>query len=85
MYHLGIDLGGTNIVAGVVNNKNEIIAKASCKTAVPRPETEICDSMAGLCKEVVKKAGIKMDDIKEIGIGVPGAINPVTGACRYDG
>ena len=39
MYHLGIDLGGTNIVAGIVNGKYEIVAKASCKTAVPRPET----------------------------------------------
>ena len=83
MFHLGIDLGGTNIVAGIVNEKNEIIAKASCKTAVPRPETEICDSMERLCKEVVKKAGLKMDSIKEIGIGVPGAINPQTGIVEY--
>ena len=46
MYRLGIDLGGTNIVAGVVDENYEIIAKASCKTNVPRPESEICDSMA---------------------------------------
>lgn len=83
MYHLGIDLGGTNIVAGIVNDKYEIVAKASCKTAVPRPETEICDSMAQLCKEVIKKAGIKSDEIKRIGIGVPGAINPETGIVEY--
>lgn len=83
MYHLGIDLGGTNIVAGIVNDKCEIVAKVSCKTAVPRPEDEICDSMAALCKDVVKKAGLKMADIKEIGIGVPGAINPATGVVEY--
>ena len=45
MYRLGIDLGGTNIVAGVVDENYEIIAKASCKTNVPRPESEICDGM----------------------------------------
>lgn len=50
---------------------------------MPRPESEICDSMAALCKEAVKKAGIKMDDIKEIGIGVPGAVNPETGIVEY--
>ena len=49
MYRLGIDLGGTNIVAGVVDENYEIIAKASCKTNVPRPESEICDSMADRC------------------------------------
>ena len=77
-YRVGIDLGGTNIVAGVVNDDFEIIAKASCKTNVPRPEAEICDSMAAIVKEAIKKAKLKMDDIDYIGIGVPGAVNPET-------
>ena len=77
-YTVGIDLGGTNIVAGVVNGDYEIIARASCKTNVPRPEAEICDSMAAIVKEAIKKAKLKMDDIDYIGIGVPGAVNPET-------
>lgn len=77
-YKVGIDLGGTNIVAGVVDNKYNIIAKAECKTAVPRPEAEICDSMAAVVKEAMKKAKIKIDDVAHIGIGVPGAVNPET-------
>ena len=77
-YRVGIDLGGTNIVAGVVNDDYEIVAKASCKTNVPRPEAEICDSMAAVVKEAIKKAKLKMDDIDYIGIGVPGAVNPET-------
>ena len=55
MYRLGIDLGGTNIVAGVVDENYEIIAKASCKTNVPRPESEICDSMADVALKAMKK------------------------------
>ena len=77
-YKVGIDLGGTNIVAGVVDNKYNIVAKAECKTAVPRPEAEICDSMAAVVKEALKKAKVKMDDVAHIGIGVPGAVNPET-------
>ena len=38
MYYLGIDLGGTNIVAGVVDEDGNIIVKASCKTNIPRPQ-----------------------------------------------
>ena len=78
MSRVGIDLGGTNIVAGVVDNEYNIIAKANCKTAVPRPEAEVCDSMAAVVKEAIKKAKLKMDDIDYIGIGVPGAVNPET-------
>ena len=57
MYRLGIDLGGTNIVAGVVNEKYEIIATAKCKTNCPRPAEEIIDDMAKCALEAVKKAG----------------------------
>lgn len=78
MYRVGIDLGGTNIVAGVVDENYQIIAKASCKTAVPRPESEVCDSMAAIVREAIEKANLTMDDIDYIGIGVPGAVNPET-------
>lgn len=54
MYYLGIDLGGTNIVAGVVDSDYKIVAKAECKTAVPRPESDICDSMADIAEKAVK-------------------------------
>lgn len=83
MYRLGIDLGGTNIVAAVVNKDYKIMAKASCKTAVPRPEEEICDSMAEVALKAVKKAKITMDEIELVGIGVPGAVNPETGIIEY--
>lgn len=83
MYRVGIDLGGTNIVAGVVNEEYEIIAKASCKTSVPRPEDEICNSMVEVTKKAVEKANLSLDDIELIGIGVPGAINPKTGVVEY--
>lgn len=83
MYRLGIDLGGTNIVAGVVDKNYKIVARASCKTAVPRPESEICDSMAEVAKKAIEKAKITIDDIESIGIGVPGAVNPKTGVIEY--
>ena len=78
MYRVGIDLGGTNIVAGVVDDKFNIIAKAKCKTSVPRPEGDVCDSMAQVVKEALRKAKVKMDQVDYIGIGVPGAVNPQT-------
>ena len=83
MYRLGIDLGGTNIVAGVVDENYEIIAKASCKTNVPRPESEICDSMADVALKAIEKAKLTIDDVESIGIGVPGAVNPKTGVIEY--
>ena len=83
MYRLGIDLGGTNIVAGLVDEEYKIVAKASCKTNVPRPESSICDSMAEVALKACEKAGVSIDEVESIGIGVPGAVNPKTGVIEY--
>ena len=45
MYNLGIDLGGTNIVVGVVDKENNIIGKAERKTNLPRPAENIFEDM----------------------------------------
>ncbi len=79
MYTLGIDLGGTNIVAGIVDEDLKVIAKAKVKTNASRPAEEIVDDMAKVCFEACKVAGISIDDIDACGVGSPGAINPVDG------
>ncbi len=75
MFTIGIDLGGTNIVAAVVDEKYNIIAKAKTPTAVPRSAELIFDDIAKVCKEAVEKAGITMNDISSVGLGTPGTVN----------
>ena len=82
-YYVGIDLGGTNIVAGVVDEDYNIIAKASTKTNCPRPEKEIADDMARMAIEAVKNADLTMDQIEWIGVGTPGIANSETGIIEY--
>ena len=82
-YYVGIDLGGTNIVAGVVDEDYNIIAKASTKTNCPRPEKEIADDMARMALEAVKNAGLSIDQIEWVGVGTPGIANSATGIIEY--
>ncbi len=83
MVRIGIDLGGTNIVAGVVDDEQRIIAKADCKTNLPRPAEVIVADMARLAKEATEKAGLSMDDVESIGVGCPGTCNVFTGIVEY--
>jgi len=83
MYRIGIDLGGTNIVAGVVDDNYNIIAKAKRKTRIPRPADEIIRDMAEAALEAAEAAGISMDDISMVGVGSPGTCNPDTGVIEY--
>lgn len=82
-YYIGIDLGGTNIVAGVVDENYNIIAKASTKTNRPRPEKAIADDMAKMAVQACANANISIDDVEWIGIGTPGIANSKTGIIEY--
>lgn len=83
MYRIGVDLGGTNIVVGVVDEYYKIIAKAKRKTACPRPAGEILADIAAAVKEAVETAGITMDDVQSVGIGTPGTVNKRMGIIEY--
>ena len=82
-YYVGIDLGGTNIVAAVVDEYGTIYGRATRKTNVPRPYEEIFSDMADCAKEAAKESGISFDDIKSVGIGCPGAIEKETGNIEF--
>ncbi len=83
MYKLGIDLGGTNIVAGVVDENYNVVATAKAKTNSPRPAEEIIDDMAKVTFEAIENAGLTIDDIDYMGVGTPGSIDPKTGIVPY--
>ena len=82
-YYIGIDLGGTNIVAGVVDENYKIISKASTKTNLPRPEKEIAADMARVSVQAVKEASLDMNQIEWVGIGTPGIANSEKGIIEY--
>ena len=81
--YIGIDLGGTNIVAAVVNENYDILSKASIKTSCPRPDTEILSDMAMAAESAVKEAGLTLNDIECVGVGSPGTANGETGCIEY--
>ncbi|MCL2513496.1 MAG: ROK family protein [Oscillospiraceae bacterium] len=83
MYRIGVDLGGTNIVAGVVDDKYRIISKASTKTNIPRPAEEIFDDIAKVVKEAANIAGVSLDDVVSVGVGTPGSVNKGKGIIEY--
>ena len=79
MYKLGIDLGGTNIAAGVVDENYNIIGRGSRKTNMPRPAEEIVKDIAAAAVDAIADAGLKKEDIECMGIGTPGSIDPDNG------
>ena len=83
MYRIGIDLGGTNIAAGLVNEEYKIVAKASVPTDAERGAEAIVSDIAELCKKICADNGLTLADVVAIGIASPGAIDSAAGVVKY--
>ncbi len=84
MYRIGIDLGGTNIAAGLVNENYEIVRKDSTPTNVQgRTGEAIVDDIAALCRKLCADEGVELQGILSVGIASPGLVNSETGAVEY--
>jgi glucokinase len=83
MYYIGIDLGGTNIAIGIVNEEYKIIRKGSVPTLADREPAAIIDDMAKLCVKLVEEAGLTFDDIEYAGIASPGTCDSEHGVVLY--
>ncbi len=83
MCYVGIDLGGTNIAAGIVDENGVLLYKDSVPTKRERPYQEIIKDMAQLALKVIKDKGLDIKDIKSIGIGSPGTPDAEKGILVY--
>ena len=83
MYNIGIDLGGTNIATGLVDEQGKIISKHSVPTNATRNFDEIIADMVKTVEAVISDAKIQLTDVNSIGIGIPGTIDSKKGVIVY--
>ena len=80
-YAIGIDIGGTNSVFGVVDKRGHIIVKGSIKTAVHKEINVYVDHLAAAVQDVITQVG-GPSNIKGIGVGAPNG-NFFTGCIEF--
>lgn len=83
MISIGIDIGGTGIQVGVVDQDGRILHKGSFPTGVGRPYEEIIRDMADCTLQTVEAAGFTRGDIAWVGIGIPGVADQKTGTVIF--
>lgn len=82
-YRVGVDLGGTNIAVGVIDENNQIIGRGKIKTNAPRPAEEIVEDIVKAVFLAAEDAGIEKEQILSVGIGTPGTVNRQTGVIEF--
>ena len=78
-WSIGIDLGGTNIAVGLVDDSHRIADRETVKTKVPRPAESLAESMALCIDNLLARRKLKLSDLSAIGLGLPGLVDGETG------
>lgn len=83
MVYIGIDVGGTGIQMGVVNEEGVILQKGAIVTRTDLPYQQQIADMAACASETLSKSGYTLDDLKAVGVGIPGVLDPRTGIIPF--
>ncbi|HEY5561427.1 MAG TPA: ROK family protein [Clostridiaceae bacterium] len=78
-YVIGIDLGGTKINGAFADLQGNVLAMATTKTDAPAGEEVVLSNIISIIKEVISISGKSLGEVKAIGIGSPGPLNPEEG------
>src|SRR5579883_1767601 len=75
-YAVGIDLGGTKVLAGVINTKTgELLGTSKKKTKQASEQHQILKRLSGVIEESIELSGIEPEQVKAIGVGVAGMVD----------
>jgi glucokinase len=82
---VGIDVGGTNIKLGLVDNRGQTLAYHSIPTEVERGVDDAVKRMAAGVEAVVEKAGASKSTVARIGLATPGPLDIAKGVILQPG
>lgn len=79
MYYIGVDVGGTNLVAGLVDQEGSVLHKVGCPVDRALSDEQLCDEIAQLAQKACQQGGAKPEEIQAVGVGIPGLVDNHTG------
>jgi len=80
--YLGLDLGGTNVKAGLLDDTARVLAKISTPTHAEHGPDAVIEAMIEAGKTVAAHAGVPLEQIDAVGIGSPGPMDLDAGVIR---
>jgi len=83
MLNVGVDIGGTNIKFGVTDENGKILLQRKTKTRPDRGSDLIVGSIIQGIEEILVEASLRHEDLKSIGLGVPGTVDSKSGVVVY--
>jgi glucokinase-like ROK family protein len=75
---VGVDVGGTKVLASLVDGMGSLLGRIYRPTIVDSPEATL-DGIARVVEQAIKESGVPRQQVQGVGLGLPGLIDPVRG------
>lgn len=76
---VGVDLGGTKILAGVFDPKGELLGTTKVSTKAQRGPAVVLERVARCVQDAIDECDLSPKQVRAIGIGAPGSVDPEHG------
>lgn len=83
MKYVGVDIGGTNLKAGLVDESGNLLATQKMKVASIVDREGLAWTVASLAQELAGAAGVPLGEVASVGVGVPGTVDIRAGSIAY--
>jgi len=78
-YAIGVDVGGTNIVCGLVDEDGNIVTQRKYPTAANEGHEAVLVKISKTIEQLIEETGISQEQFIAVGMGIPGLVDPVLG------
>ena len=82
-YLLGIDLGGTNVNVGCVDETGKVITQHTLALGKPKTRKEVLERIYGATEETLSRAGLGAEQVRAVGIATPGTLDIARGVVVF--
>lgn len=83
MKYVGVDIGGTNLKAGLVDENGVLLATQKMKVASIADDDGLAWTVVSLVQELAHTVNISVSDVASVGVGVPGTVEIRSGSINY--
>lgn len=74
-FFAGVDIGGTNIKVGILDDQGRTLAYDKMPTETARGPDDACQRMAQMVRQLTARAGLADRDVAYVGLGTPGTMD----------
>ena len=83
MYYIGVDIGGTNLKAGLVNKAGVLLVTEKMKVAELTDPAKMAWTLYALVQKLCESADIPLEKVASVGVGIPGTVEVHYGTIQY--